>query len=486
MDGGFCIMKNEIDILKNTDLINTEEILFIKDHKKEFEKRLHTRSLFRSRFEMEAAVLRNDEHPTPDSKYWQAIGEQIVQLQELIMLSYENGKHEADLDLIEAEIEELEDNLLTAEKEYERKKIKAKIKKKRIELEQGKFGSILQKKTAKERMREIVTWEDIITKLEPELEYGSDDFELHHPKRYMKRYKIKMDRLEPAGEDNANTIAHYNSFLEHQTDSEERRILSKPVHSLLEQPEESCSKEYKDEDEMLENEKVVKQFFKMRTNTILIGTPHRLKSDINISNLSLIQHPAGMSAMLEEPYGFPVADARNFIVEKAIENNFDYLFFIDDDLIVPRDVLITLMEHLRNGYDVASGFYYRKYKPMESCSMIEDEKKRPNRIEFNSIGETFDDVLVLCSGCTLFKIDVFKRIEAPWYKETFVNGKVQVTEDTYMCQQIRNVDSPVIRTILDTSIQCIHVDRTKGILYGHPEIVQNNTVEEIFRDGYAV
>lgn len=484
MDGGICIMKNEIDILKNTDLINTDEISFIKNHKNEFEKRLRTRSLFRSRFEMEAAVLRNDEHPTPDSKYWQAIGEQIVQLQELIMLSYENGKHEADLDLIEAEIEELEDNLLTAEKDYEKKKIKAKIKKKRIELEQGEFGSVLQKKTAKERMKEIVTWEDIITKLEPQLKHGSEDFELHHPERYLKRYRIKMDRLEPAGEDNANIMAHYSSFLEHQPEC--KRILPKPGHKILERPEESCSKEYKDEDEMLKNEEVVKQFFKMETNTILIGTPHRLKSDTNISNLNLIQHPAGMSAMLEEPYGFPVADARNFIVEKAIENNFDYLFFIDDDLIVPRNVLISLMEHLHNGYDVASGFYYRKYKPIESCSMIEDEKKRPSRIEFDKIGETFDDVLVLCSGCTLFKTEVFKRIEAPWYKEILVNGKIQVTEDTYMCQQIRNVDNPVIKTILDTSIQCLHVDRTKGVLYGHKDIVQNNTVEEKFRDGYAV
>lgn len=480
-------MGNEIDILKNTSLINISDSSFIREHKTNFEKRLNTRSLFRSKFEMEASVLRNDEHPTPDSKYWQAIGEQTVQLQELITLGYENGKHEADLDLIEAEIEELEDEILSVEKDYEKKKINAKIKKKKIELQQGEFNSILQKKTAKERMREIVTWEDIIGKLEPELEYGSEDFELHHPKRYLKRYKVKMDRLETLGDDDReSTISHYNSFLEHQSDFDEKRILPKPGHEILEPPNNSCHKDYKDEDEMLKNEKIVKQFFEKETNTILFGTPHRLKNDMNASNLSSIQIPAGMSAMLEEPYGFSVADARNFVVEKAIDKNFNYLFFIDDDLIIPKNILVALMEHLRNGYDIASGFYYRKYEPLESCSMVEDKDKRPSRVDFNEIGETFDDVLVVCSGCTLFKVDVFKRIESPWYKEIFVDGRAQVTEDTYMCQQIRNVENPSIKTILDTGMQCIHVDKTKGVLYGHPEIIQNNMVVEKFRGVYAV
>lgn len=480
-------MKNEIDTLKNTELISKSEFSFINANQKRFEKRLRTRSLYRSRFEMESSVLRNDEHPTVDSKYWQAIGEQTVQLQELITLGYENGKHEADLELIEADVEELEYKLQLTKKGYEKKKIKAKIKRKKIELEQGKFNSVLQKKTAKERVREIITWEDIIGKLEPNLVYGSEDFELHHPERYLKRYQIKMDRLDLlSAEERESTVSHYSSFLENQPEAEGKRILPKPGHKILSPPKNSSSKEYKDEDDMLRNEKVIKQFFERETNTILIGTPHRLKEDNNYSNLNLIQQPAGMSAMLEEPYGFPVADARNMIVAKAIDKNFDYLFFIDDDLIIPRNVLIVLMDHLRNGYDVASGFYYRKYKPLESCSMMEDEKNRPSRIEFNKIGDIFEDVIVVCSGCTLFKVDVFKRIEAPWYKEVFVDGKVQVTEDTYMCQQIRNVTNPKIRTVLDTGIQCIHVDQTKGIFYGHKDIVQNNMVVKEYRDFYAV
>ncbi len=500
-------MNKELNVLKTTGLINKSDYEFLKEHKENFEKRLKTRSIFRSKFEMEASVLNKDIHPTPDSKYWQAIGEQIVQLQELITLSFENGKHEADRELMEAEIEELEENLLDTNdnKKYQEKKILAKIKKKKIEIEQNKFGDILQKKTAKERMREVMEWEEIIQKLEPQLKHGSEDFGLHHPERYLKRYKLRMENLNIVdSEARENVVSHYKNFSEHPDNKElmsrlsmdnkvlendpdnTKRILPEPGHKVLERPgpNDTCSKEYKDEDEMLKSEKVVSEFFKRATNKVLVGTPHRLKEDRNASNLHLLQIPAGMSAMAEEPFGFPVADARNFIVEKAIKDQFEYLFFIDDDLIIPKNTLVTLMNHLKNGYDVASGFYYRKYFPLESCSMIEDDKNRPDRVNFE-IGETFDDVLVMCSGCTLFKTEIFRKINPPWYKEIFVKGKIQVTEDTYISQQIRNVETPV-ETILDTGIQCIHVDKDKGIFYGHSDIVQDNKILEKYRDDYAI
>lgn len=494
-------MNKELNVLQNTELVTLEDFEFLKDHKENFEKRLKTRSLFRSKFEMEASVLNSSIHPTSDSQFWQACGEQIVQLQELISLSFENAKHAADKDLMEAEIEELEEELEHINKGYEKKKILAKIKKKKIEVEQNKFGDILQKKTAKERMREIIDWEEIIKKLEPTLKYGNEDFALHHPERYLKRYKLKMENLDMIDmEAKENVISHFKSFSEHPDnknliksmikpkplDSNKQRILPENGHKVLNRPDgnDSCSKEYKNEDEMLENEKVVSEFFKRETNKILVGTPHRLKEDINSSNLNLLQIPAGMSALAEAPYGFSVADARNFIVEKAIDYDFEYVFFLDDDLIIPRNTIVTLINYIKNGYDVASGFYYRKYFPLESCSMMEDKKGRPDRVDFK-IGDIFENILVLCSGCTLFKTEVFKRIEKPWYKEIYVNGKVQVTEDTYMCQQIRNSEISN-KTILDTGIQCIHVNKDTGVLYGHTDIIQNNAIIEKYRSEYTI
>jgi hypothetical protein len=343
------LITNKLDVLRDTSLVSSDSIEFLVGHKENFEKRFRTRSLFRSKFEMEAAVLRDDEHPTPDSKYWQAIGEQCVQLQELITLSYESGKLEADGDLLSVEIDEMEDKLANdlfveeASQEFERRRLLIQIRKKKIEYEQNQFSLIMQRKVAKERMREIVTWEGIIAGIEPNLKHGAEDFETHHPERYLQRYQIRMNHLEMlSGEEKENVMSHFQSFKKHPANSPDRkRILPESSVQQLSQPKDSSRKEYKDEDEMLDSEPVVAQFFKRETNKILLGTPHRSKEDKNASNLSLVQAPAGMSMLLEEPFGFAVADARNFCVNKAIDWHFEYVFFADDDVVIPRNALVT-------------------------------------------------------------------------------------------------------------------------------------------------
>jgi hypothetical protein len=491
-------ISSSIDVLKDTDLIIPDDFGFLHEHKENFEKRLRTRSLFRSKFEMEASVLNDDVHPTPDSKYWQAIGEQIVHLQELISLSYENMKLQADIEIAEADLEGLLYEYTQNKGDYlphEETINKAGIKKQKIVIEQLKFSDTMQKKTAKERMREITTWEGIITKLQSQLKYGDEDFELHHPERYLKRYSRRVDKLPYLNsDDQENVISHFESFKRHTDENPEllegnaprQRILPKEGHTVLEQPKESCRKEYKDEDAMMEGDAVVAKFFKRKTVKLLVGTPHRLHREPNVTNFEMLQPPAGISAMIEEPYGFSVADARNLVVSKAKEEGFDFLFFVDDDVIIPRNTLVVLYNYLREGdYDVASGFYYRKYTPLESCAMVEDKQGRPSRVDFD-IGDTIENALVLCSGCTMFRVETLKRLTPPWYKEILVKGKVTVTEDTFITQRLYSLKRPKVKTILDTGVQCIHVDKTKGIFYGHPDIVKDNIIAEKYRDVYCV
>ena len=491
---------NRFDVLKGTSLasfMKEGDISFLQEHTEGFEKRLRTRSIWRSKFEMEAAVLRDDEHPTPDSKYWQAIGEQAVHLQELITLTYEAGKHEADREILEADIAALEEDLVENEElSPDHSKVKAQIKKKKIEIEQNRFNAVMMAKAAKERMREIRDWEDIIEQLHPQLKHGDEDFGKHHAERYLKRYKVRMDRLQVLPkEDQENVIAHYDSFARHPDNKDlvqsllsntetKDDILPTKEHQSLQQPKVSCRKEYGSNDDMLKNEPVVTGFFKRKVKKIMIGALHRTKDEPSATNFTLLQPPAAMSVMLEEPYGFSVPDGRNFVIDKAIEEYFDFLFCIDNDVIVPRNTLVALMNDLLDGYDIASGFYYRKYMPLESCPMIEDRDGRPSRVEFE-IGDRFDNPLVFCTGCTMFKVSALKRIEPPWYKDIFVNGRMAVSEDTYLCQQLRMLD-PKPKVILDTGIQCIHVDMEKGVFYGHPDIIKNNAIEQKWREIFAI
>lgn len=486
-----------IDVLRGTQLIKPEDFEFLHDHISEYEKRFRTRGLFRSKTEMVGGVLNENEHPTPDSKYWQAIGEQNVHLTELINLSYESQKLAADNELLSAEIEEYEELLKKETNEIEKKKITAKLKKKRIELAQAQFGMTQQQKTAQERLREVKTWETIIAELEPQLEFGSEDFELHHLKRYHLRYKKRMQNLQLMDpEARESVLSNFTSF-DGMVNKQDPLSLAPGNGPTTPQLETSRTKiieypdgskgpsseiNYSNKEDMGKDDPIAAGYFNRKVRKILVAAPHRNKGDRNATNFFAMQTPTAFNCDLDEPFGLTVPDARNYIVKKAIEEEYDYIFFVDDDCIIPRQALVQLVHHKAG---VAGGFYYKKYLPLESVGMHINEKNQPVPIEDYKIGDLIHDTLVLPSGCTLISVDVLKKMEFPWYKTITVNGRPTMTEDTYICQKFKDLGVDIIT---DTGLQCIHVDYNKGIFYGHQDIIdyKKNEIRAAYREYFAI
>ena len=467
-----------IDVLRGTQLIKPEDFEFLHEHIEEYEKRFRTRGIFRSKTEMIAGVLNDAEHPTADSKYWQAIGEQNVHLTELINLSYETKKIEADCELLSAEIEDLERKLIKEEDEIEKKKLEAKIKKKKITLGQKQFGLTQSQKMAQERLREIRTWEDIIQQLKPQLKYGDEDFEAHHPERYYLRYAGRMknfDILEPEAKE--NVAKHYMAFKKLIDENPQLVAPNIPPGFIA-----STSENAESLAKAAEEDEIVKKYFEHKVRKILVVAPHRARDDGNVTNFYKMQTPAGFTCSLAEPCGYSVPDAQNYAVKKALDEGYDYVFFVEDDNLIPKNGLVQLMSHKA---DVAAGFYYRKYLPLESAGMHYTENGEPCSIENFKIGDIIHNTLVIPMGCTLIKTDVFRRMEFPYYKEVVVKDRPALTSDTYFCEKARELG---IDLITDTGVQCLHIDRTNGIIYGHPDIVdyEKNEVRENWRDYFAI
>ena len=474
--------------LKASDLIIKDDIKFLQEHSKQFEKRFTTRSIFRSKTEMEACVLSENEHPTPDSKYWQAIGEQNVHITELISLDFESKKLLADNELISAEIEELEDSIENESNMFVKKKNIARLNKKKIEYEQNKFNLMQQTKVAKERMREIRDWEGIITDLEPQLKYGTEDFNLHHPERYFLRYKRRMDMLEACSpEDKEHVISNFRSFADYgvklgiqiEKSQLEKKVLNNNIPPGL--PDNTSKEvEYDSIEELKKDDPIAANYFDRKVRKILVAAPHRFKEDQNVTNFFMMQTPAAYTCNISEPYGYTVPDAQNYIVQKAIDEGYEYIFFVEDDNLIPRNALVQL---LHQNADIVGGIYYRKYLPLETAGMHLDKEGFPCSIEY-TIGDVIHNTLVLPSGCTLIKVETLKKIEFPWYKTVGVAGRPAITSDTYLCQKMRDLGVDIVT---DTGVQCLHIDREKGIIYGHPDIVdfEKNTVREEWRDYFA-
>lgn len=514
---------DKYNMFNGYSLIPKKDRDYLKEHAPDYQERFINRSFFRSDFEMRYGVLSKAEHPTVDSQYWQAIGEQAVHVQEYVSLEFEQKKSVADIELLQAKIDELEYKLTgDFEHEFNRNKIKAKLIKKQIELQEKNYGLILQRKTAKERMKEIKNWDIIIAELKPKVKHGTDDFEKHHAERYIKRYGQRLQNINLLGsEEKEHVVKHFMSFAQAPENKEiaqkyiegyqrnnqhrlpnnqiktlpgrheEKKYLPETVpekkcnsyiESNIEQPKETCQIDFKSKKDMMEKDPITQKFFNRKVRRILIATPHRVKEDLNVTNFFKLQSPAAFDVMIEQPYGFTVPDARNFIVNKAIKEGFDYIFFVDDDVLIPRNSLVKLIHHKA---DIVGGFYYRKYFPLESCGMHVDSEDRPVPIEGFKIGDIIHNTLVLPSGCTLISVDLFKKMEVPFYRTCTINNKPTITEDTYICQKIRDLGHDIVT---DTSIQCIHVSKENGVLYGHENIVnqEKNQVYMNWREYFSI
>ncbi|MFZ4436822.1 MAG: hypothetical protein ACOYOS_00180 [Syntrophales bacterium] len=479
-------MVPSINVLKASELVTQDDVLFLQAHAEQFENRFRTRAIYRSVSEIEGGVLNDDEHPTPDSKYWQAIGEQNVQLTELITLDFERKKFGIDTDMLIGEIEELEHELANVvpsdTSRFLQRKLELEMQKKKVQVEQNKFGMTQMNKTAQERMREVREWEPIIEALIPQLKYGTETFGLHHPERYYLRYKRRMDNLNLVDPEARESVVSHTKAFEKQVSG--ATPLPAPAKANIPPglPPVSSQVDYKDKKDMDKDDAIAKKYFDRKVRTIRVVAPHRAQGDTNATNFHTLQPPAGFNMELMEPYGYTIPDARNYAVQEAIKDGMDYILFVDDDTILPRMALVKMVKW---DTDVVGGLYYRKYFPVETVSMHETTDGQPCSIDNYAIGDVIHDTLVLASGCSLVKVSALKKIEFPWYKIITVNGRPTLTEDTYFCQKAKDVG---IDLITDTGIQCLHVDKTKGILYGHPDIVdfEKNEIRVEYRDHFAV
>lgn len=171
--------------------------------------------------------------------------------------------------------------------------------------------------------------------------------------------------------------------------------------------------------------------------------------------------------------GYDCATARNNIVMKAFELNADYVMMVDNDVTPPRDALLNLLSH---DVDVCSGFYaHRGRDNVYSgrtcvCRMLqpngvpyynyplESEWTADELREKREAGEYLIQIHGGGMGCILVKVDVFRRIEYPWFD--WVNYKnssySMLSEDLYFCEKLKADFTPMY---VDTRVPCGHLMR---------------------------
>ena len=151
------------------------------------------KQMFRTETEMRVSVLDDIRHPTLASKYWQAVREQSVMFEQVVILSFDYRRHDVKIKQLQRKIKEEKDDL--------------KIELFKIDLEQKIFDRANMELQAKDRMRELRLWsqlKDELIKEDPN--FDKEDVNNHQkeslPKRLEKTWKFFDKSRDPSGAKN--------------------------------------------------------------------------------------------------------------------------------------------------------------------------------------------------------------------------------------------------------------------------------------------
>jgi hypothetical protein len=139
---------------------------------------------------------------------------------------------------------------------------------------------------------------------------------------------------------------------------------------------------------------------------------------------------------------------RNQAAKIALEQDAEYLLFIDDDVLVPIDALRKLIDcnaDIAGGKAVIRGypFDWMVFKDLGEGKGLEAYKELPND------GIMDCDVIGFC--CTLIKTSVFRNMPTPY----FVTG-VNWTEDVWFCKKAK-LANPDLTVKVDCSVNLGHI-----------------------------
>lgn len=170
-----------LEKINESSMISDEDNKTLITLAKELEEVFYKKETFRTEFLARNSVLNDVKFPDAASKYWQAVREQDSQFSCLVIDSLEFKKCKAEIEIMEAELDEIIGN---------NKKSNAQRKLKLIEIEERKFFLLNRKQQSHHRVREIAMWEKIKNEcIKNDPSFDRNNVETNQAKSFLTRWK---------------------------------------------------------------------------------------------------------------------------------------------------------------------------------------------------------------------------------------------------------------------------------------------------------
>lgn len=179
------------------------------------------------------------------------------------------------------------------------------------------------------------------------------------------------------------------------------------------------------------------------------------------SRIRAIQYTVGRGFKLgtKNITGANVAKNRKRGAESALELNSRWTMFIDDDMVLPEDTLIRLMEADK---DIVSGFCVSRRPPFLTAAYMHDK-----RTFYRNLTEWPDDTLMevdaVGAACLLVRTEVFRNIKKPWF-HFYDNWESSMGEDLFFC---RRAQRKGYKIWLDTGLIIGHIGDCAFTIYDY-------------------
>lgn len=156
--------------------------------------------------------------------------------------------------------------------------------------------------------------------------------------------------------------------------------------------------------------------------------------------------------------------ARNAIVNEARKVNADYLFFLDDDHIIDVDGMLGpsakyefLKKMVSHDKDIVGGLYWQRGGTYNPVAMIRVDDIQYRLLEPFEVTGGLQRVDVVGGGCMLVKMDVFEKIQEPYFAPEHT-----YSTDIQLCRAAAEKGCEIW---LDSSIELGHVVKERSILH---------------------
>ena len=195
---------------------------------------------------------------------------------------------------------------------------------------------------------------------------------------------------------------------------------------------------------------------------LLIGVPtcRGVKPETIECLWSLDTSMFGCADLLISRNGYGVARNKNMIATKAIDEGYDYIFTVDDDMTFPPDTLARLLA-LDSG--IASAWAMQLDGTTNICRFDAENKSYAcMRSDEIPQGMFLDDAYAIVKAdavgiaCTLIKTGVYRSQGYPYHVYCEYPNKTLLSEDLYFCDQLRAY-RPDVTIKVDLSLKAGHI-----------------------------